>query len=86
MRKIIAVAAVSLSLGACAVKAEKAGEEITIEHAANQFFVAEMKAEDYCQTSGRHAVHVQTSPRQASLLLFESSVSVFRCVLPAAAK
>lgn len=84
MRKTIAIAVFAL-LGACTV-VEKTGEEITIEHAANQFFVAEVKAENYCQTLGRHAQHVMTSPRQSSLLFVQSSVSVFRCVLPAPEK
>lgn len=84
MRKTIAIVVLAL-LGACTV-VEKTGEEITIEHAANQFFVAEVKAENYCQTLGRHAQHVMTSPRQSSLLFVQSSVSVFRCVLPAPAK
>lgn len=84
MRKTIAIAALAL-LGACTV-VEKTGEEITIEHAANQFLIAEAKAEDYCQTLGRKAEHVMTGPRQASLLFFQSSASVFRCVVPKPAK
>ncbi|MEQ9557779.1 MAG: hypothetical protein RIG67_18575 [Rhodospirillales bacterium] len=84
MRKTIAIAVFAL-LGACTV-VEKTGEEITIEHAANQFLVAEVKADDYCQTLGRKAQHVMTGPRQSSMLFVQSSVSVFRCVLPAPAK
>ncbi|PIW29194.1 MAG: hypothetical protein COW30_05425 [Rhodospirillales bacterium CG15_BIG_FIL_POST_REV_8_21_14_020_66_15] len=80
MRKTIAFATLAL-LGACAV-VEQTGEEISVEHAANQFLVAEMKADDYCQTLGRRAQHVMTSPRQSSLLFFQSSVSTFRCVVP----
>ena len=42
MRKTIAIAALGL-LGACTV-VEKTGEDITIEHAANQFIVAFVRA------------------------------------------
>lgn len=70
-----------LSLGACAV-AEKTGEEITIEHAANQFVAAELKADDYCNSLGRQAEHVMTGPRRSSLLFIQTSVSVFKCVVP----
>lgn len=85
MRRSIATISTLLVLAGCAVT-EKTGEEITIEHAANQFFVAELKADDYCQTMGRRAEHVMTGPRQASLLFLQSSVSVFRCVVPAPEK
>lgn len=80
MRNLIAVAAVVV-LGACAVQ-EKKGEEITIEHAANQFFAAELKAQEYCEGRGRQAEHVMTGPRTPSVLFIQSSRSVFRCVVP----
>lgn len=79
--RTIAVTAVLLLLGACAV-AEKTGEEITIEHAANQFIAAELKADDYCNSLGRRAEHVMTGPRRSSLLFIQASVSVFKCVVP----
>ena len=79
--RIYIVTAVLLLLGACAV-AEKTGEEITIEHAVNQFVAAELKADDYCNSLGRQAEHEMTGPRRSSLLFIQTSVSVFKCVVP----
>tara|TARA_Y100000813_G_C23977615_1_gene264912 strand:+ start:169 stop:426 length:258 start_codon:yes stop_codon:yes gene_type:complete len=84
MRKIVAVALL-VGLSACATVEEK-GDEISIEHAANQFLAAKLKAEDYCSTRGGKAEHIMTGPRQSSLLALQTSVSVFRCVNASAAK
>jgi len=62
------------------------GPEITIEHPSNQFIIAEVKADDYCAEKGRRAQHVQTQISQQSVLFFQSSISVFRCVVPGTAK
>ena len=83
MRSVAAVStialAVSLSLSACAT-VEATGDEIVIEHAANQFLAAQLKAEDYCGEQGRVALHVMTGPRKSSFLALQTSESVFRCV------
>lgn len=80
MRKTVAVALL-VGLSACAVVEEK-GDEISIEHAANQFLAAKLQAEEYCGKRSRVAEHIMTGPRQSSLLALQTSVSVFRCVLP----
>jgi hypothetical protein len=76
--------AIALSLGACTT-VEATGEEIVIEHAANQFLAAKLKAEEYCGEQGRVAQHVMTGPRKSSFLALQTSESVFRCVLEKAA-
>lgn len=76
-----AVAASLLALAGCAV-VQQDDEQITIEHPANQFAIAQAKADDYCGEKGRKAVHVMTSPRQSSFLMLQTTTSVFKCIAP----
>ena len=71
--------AIAVSVGACAT-VEATGDEIVIEHAANQFLAAKLKAEEHCSEQGRVAQHVMTGPRKSSFLALQASESVFRCV------
>ena len=76
---IAAALIVPLAVAGCTV-VQKDDEQITIEHLASQFAIAQAKANDYCAEKGRKAMPVMTSPRQSSFLLVQTSTSVFKCV------
>lgn len=82
VRRQLFLPLIIMPLIAACTTVEPTGEEIAIEHPSNQFAIAEIKADDHCAETGRRAHHVQTSLSQQSVLFFQSSVSVFRCVSP----
>ncbi|MDD9875940.1 MAG: hypothetical protein OXR84_00705 [Magnetovibrio sp.] len=68
-------------LAGCAVTGD--ADEVSVEHPAHQFLVAEIAADRHCRSFGRVARHLQTSPAQPSeIFKLQSRVSLFACEAP----
>ncbi len=78
--RTVIVFAVWLAVSSCAVQGD--GKEVSVEHPANSFAIAQSAADKHCDTFGRAARHVQTLPAasQATTLFLQTRTSVFECV------
>ena len=66
-------------LSACA-PVFRAPDVLSIEHPANQFIIAEVRAQNYCSERNADARHIQSSPIQAGFLFLRTRLSTFECV------
>ena len=76
----LSILGLCLTLGACAVQGTK--NEVSIEHPAGKFLIAEQAAEGHCAKYNRIARHVQSLPTTSSsgTLFLQTQTSVFECV------
>lgn len=68
-----------LAVGACAVQGSE--KEVSIEHPAGKFLIAEQAAKRHCAEYNRIARHVQSLPTtsNSSVLFLQTQISVFEC-------
>ncbi len=76
---LAAILAASLGLSACSVSGD--AFEVSVEHSAGQPLIGQLAADKHCAAYGKSAVHLQTSPRQSSVLALGSRVSLYECVI-----